>query len=265
MRHRTITSAAVLTTAALAGAGVTMPNECEMSDSLNRLYSYFGVQTFSVSPSARAVHSGDSIRVDAMFVSSFFSSAGFGLGTLGIAPPDLADRTGADTFSISVDSDAPATLAITVTIREDDNGDGVITAGSGDDEWESTEFLVAPGVSVVNIPYGAFTESDFSDGDGLQQFNTTGAMAYIINVESREGLAGGLVTTPTTLWLDHIGLYNGPQSISESVCAGDCDGSGTVDFNDLVSMLFEFGPVGAAVACDADDSGTVDFNDLVTA
>jgi len=48
------------------------------------------------------------------------------------------------------------------------------------------------------------------------------------------------------------------------LCAGDCNDSGAVDFNDLVSMLFEFGNDDAG-ACDADGSGTVDFNDLVTA
>ena len=46
-------------------------------------------------------------------------------------------------------------------------------------------------------------------------------------------------------------------------CAGDCDGSGTVDFADLVAMLFEFGAETAP--CDADASGTVDFADLVAA
>jgi len=49
-----------------------------------------------------------------------------------------------------------------------------------------------------------------------------------------------------------------------ALCLGDCDNSGSVDFNDLVSMLFEFGS-GAGTTCDADESGSVDFNDLVTA
>jgi len=49
------------------------------------------------------------------------------------------------------------------------------------------------------------------------------------------------------------------------ICAGDCDGSGTVDFNDLVAMLFEFGGAPVNEACDADASGGVDFNDLVSA
>ncbi|CAE7209229.1 phrB [Symbiodinium necroappetens] len=50
-----------------------------------------------------------------------------------------------------------------------------------------------------------------------------------------------------------------------AVCVGDCDGSGEVDFNDLVAMLFEFGSEPVVPACDADGSGGVDFNDLVSA
>ncbi|CAE7357433.1 grlQ [Symbiodinium necroappetens] len=50
---------------------------------------------------------------------------------------------------------------------------------------------------------------------------------------------------------------------SSAPCLGDCDNSGTVDFNDLVAMLFEFG--NATPACDADGSQNVDFNDLVAA
>jgi len=62
----------------------------------------------------------------------------------------------------------------------------------------------------------------------------------------------------------HNGSNAGAAFIFRSVCQGDCDGSSTVDFNDLVSMLFEFGN-NTGDACDADGSGTVDFNDLVTA
>ncbi|MEQ9616537.1 MAG: VCBS repeat-containing protein [Phycisphaerales bacterium] len=52
---------------------------------------------------------------------------------------------------------------------------------------------------------------------------------------------------------------------SAAPCLGDCDGNGVVEFNDLVSMLFEFGNETAPVECDADASGVVEFNDLVTA
>ncbi|CAE7746849.1 unnamed protein product [Symbiodinium necroappetens] len=45
-------------------------------------------------------------------------------------------------------------------------------------------------------------------------------------------------------------------------CPGDCDGSRTIDFNDLIATLFEFGDESGGV-CDSDASGLVDFNDLV--
>jgi len=64
----------------------------------------------------------------------------------------------------------------------------------------------------------------------------------------------------------------GPGSINVSVpgpmgaalCVGDCDDSGSVDFNDLVAMLFEFGNSDAG-QCNADQTGRIDFNDLITA
>jgi len=48
------------------------------------------------------------------------------------------------------------------------------------------------------------------------------------------------------------------------ICAGDCDDSGTVDFNDLIAMLFVF-DTDTGDGCDADGSGNVDFNDLISA
>jgi len=66
--------------------------------------------------------------------------------------------------------------------------------------------------------------------------------------------AGGLIV---------VGVASGSAPLPVSACAGDCDDSGTVDFNDLVSMLFQFGGDGGGIGCDADESGSVDFNDLV--
>lgn len=53
----------------------------------------------------------------------------------------------------------------------------------------------------------------------------------------------------------------GPRGAGAS-CLGDCDLDGTVDFNDLIAILFEFGAP-PTPTCDADGSGTVDFNDLI--
>ena len=55
------------------------------------------------------------------------------------------------------------------------------------------------------------------------------------------------------------------QCEASAPCTGDCDKNGTVNFADLVAMLFEFGTPGSSQACDADQSGTVNFADLVSA
>jgi len=62
---------------------------------------------------------------------------------------------------------------------------------------------------------------------------------------------------------DVVAFAGGSAPLPVAACAGDCDDSGAVDFNDLVAMLFQFGGNGGGVGCDADDSGSVDFNDLV--
>ena len=45
-------------------------------------------------------------------------------------------------------------------------------------------------------------------------------------------------------------------------CPGDTDGSGTVDFNDLVELLAAWGPCSGCSA-DFDNSGVVDFDVLI--
>jgi len=61
---------------------------------------------------------------------------------------------------------------------------------------------------------------------------------------------------------DDIAIFD--TILPPPVCLGDCDDSGSVDFNDLVSMLFVFGQ-DTGDACDTDGSGNIDFNDLVFA
>lgn len=53
-------------------------------------------------------------------------------------------------------------------------------------------------------------------------------------------------------------------SPTHASCPGDCDGSGAIEFDDLVAMLFAFGATDPG-DCDADASGSVDFNDLTSA
>jgi len=69
---------------------------------------------------------------------------------------------------------------------------------------------------------------------------------------------------PSLGQIEIVGTVMGSAMLPVLACPGDCDGSGTVDFNDLVAMLFEFGNT-TEIGCNADGSGTVDFNDLVAA
>jgi hypothetical protein len=54
--------------------------------------------------------------------------------------------------------------------------------------------------------------------------------------------------------------------LEEEPCPGDCSDDGTVNFNDLTAMLFQFGDAsGAPAGCDATNDGQVNFNDLTAA
>jgi len=117
----------------------------------------------------------------------------------------------------------------------------------------------APGYVIPG--YGAMYPSDnpsvehvFSgiiDPDGFNSVVITGTL----EINEKGILEGGII----------YGADDFTVAVSASLlCLGDCDASGSVDFNDLVSMLFEFGN-NTGDACDADESGSVDFNDLVAA
>ena len=71
-----------------------------------------------------------------------------------------------------------------------------------------------------------------------------------------------MVLVPTTC-LSIGGEVAGGECTSSTcapVCPADLDGSGSVDFADLVSLLSSWDQPGAA---DLDESGLVDFNDLI--
>ena len=103
---------------------------------------------------------------------------------------------------------------------------------------------------------------------------------YVVGVENQDGSAGTALDNADVLALDTTAL-----SASEALqidfcptaelsaqdacappiplCLGDCDNSGTVDFQDLVAMLFEFGNPTPSAECNADGMGGVNFQDLV--
>jgi len=96
------------------------------------------------------------------------------------------------------------------------------------------------------------TDIQGSDGDGGSSFGDS------VSVSNGTVAAGApLADNSNSVPSGVAHVFSAPAA-----CVGDCDGSGTVDFNDLIAMLFEFG--NSTEACDADNSGTIDFNDLIT-
>lgn len=76
----------------------------------------------------------------------------------------------------------------------------------------------------------------------------------------------GGVTSNNDIYAQRIradGALGGPDA--PPPCLGDADGSGTVDFGDITSVLANFGDTGSPfIPGDADGSGTVDFGDITT-
>jgi len=78
--------------------------------------------------------------------------------------------------------------------------------------------------------------------------------------------AVGTFDTASPAATDTPGTANEPCEIEAPDCPGDVDGNGEVDFQDLLSLLSDFGPCEPGQPCDADfdGNGSVDFQDLLT-
>ena len=83
----------------------------------------------------------------------------------------------------------------------------------------------------------------------------------VVEIEVPMGLT---ITSVPFFCMPHCGFGMIGEIIIESApCAGDLNGSGTVDFSDLVSLLSAWGPCPGCPE-DLDLSGAVDFSDLVS-
>lgn len=60
--------------------------------------------------------------------------------------------------------------------------------------------------------------------------------------------------------IDDMAVYYDNRLIT---CPGNCDGNNTIDFNDLICVLFQFGDDSPTGSIDCDGSGEIDFNDLI--
>lgn len=264
---RSLSIASVL---ALTGAcqAATIPSECEtLSTSLERLYSYFGgVASFSVFQSEEPVYSGAAMGLTINFQPSPFSTAGVAIGTLGISAPSLNINPAADTFSLTIKGPPTGSLRFYVLVREDDDHNGVIDLADGDEEWQSPELEIPTGATTTfNIPAADFFDPGTGSGNGLKNFNDSTRMGLVIDIHSRTLYPGGILTTPRTLHLDHIGFYVGPQTPPPPVCTGDADGNHDINFADVTSVLTNYGaiytPTGPG---DANVNGVVNFADITS-
>lgn len=262
--HRTLCLVAMSLSAVSARAAM-FPTDFETPASqVNRIYSYFGgVASFTVAMSNQPVFSGQSQQLTINFQPSSFSTNGVGVGSLGIAAPSLAQDAANDTFSITISNPSSATLVFYAVIREDDNASGTIDIANGDDEWESNEVLITPGIHSYNLAYSAFVPSGEGSGNGLQNFNNTPRMAFILNFETRSTLPGGLVTTPTTLYFDHVGFFVGAQTPPPPTCAADVNNDLAVNGSDLSVLLGQFGQaVTPGTGADINGDGSISGADL---
>ena len=232
---------------ACAQSNVRMPSEFETPGSeLGRLFSYFGgVASYATSIDPVTIHTGNSCRVDINFRhDTFFRRAGVGVGTLGIVAPVLAVPAGADTFSVTIESPMPmpaGAISVFVTVREDDNADGIIDAMSDDDQWESAPFFLTAGTNVYNIPAAAFIDSNGGTGNDVRNFTTTTRLAWFLTIETATTYPGGIIETPVSMRMDHAGFYVGAQSIPEPACLADFNNDHAVnsqDFFDFTTALF---------------------------
>jgi hypothetical protein len=240
---------ALAATAALAHGQVTIPNEFETDSSrFDPLFAYFGgVASFSTTVSNTTIHSGRSLQCTANFRhDNIFRVAGFAVGTLGItrAAGGLGYAADADTFSITIQSPpAPyvsGQLQLNVAIREDDDGDGIIDTIENDDQWEADNIPVLAGTHVYNVPIAQLVDSDPFAGNNVRNFSTTGMMALLLTFETRTTYPGGIIETPQTLLIDHVGLYTGAQSLPATRCPGDWNSADGVTVQDLFDFLAQW-------------------------
>jgi len=120
-----------------------------------------------------------------------------------------------------------------------DGTDWIALAAGGTAAWETDSFAINPDANAIRwaTSYSFSFDSASPPTDGTVQLETYRSQS-IVNV--------GAVVAAANI-----------------VCLGDCDGSGTVDFNDLVEMLFNFGLDFVPPECDPTEDAQTDFNDLV--
>jgi hypothetical protein len=85
-------------------------------------------------------------------------------------------------------------------------------------------------------------------------------MSVEVIIETRADYPGGMAETPATFYLDHVGLFETPQTLGVADPA-DLNSDGVVDAADLAALIAAWGGAGAA---DLNTDGVVDAADLAS-
>jgi hypothetical protein len=208
----------------------------------------------------------------------------------------IGTGTGAFTAQPEISSTA-FNVPVAVTVA-DVNGDGKPDLIVANEDGDTASILLGNGSGAFqgapNVGVGTSPESvvavDF-DGDGKVDLATSNNFDDTVSVALGNGDGTFKLAVDFTVGSGPVGIAaadlnkdgkpdivsaNGnDNSVSvllntsgQAVCVGDCDGSGDVSINELITMVdIALGnqSVSACTAGDADNSGTIEINEIITA
>jgi hypothetical protein len=207
---------------------------------------------------------------------------GVGDGTF-VAQPEIASLSfNVPTAIVSADFNGDGKPDLAVTNQDNDTVTVLLGDGTG-----VTFQVMTPAPPVGGLPYG-MVAADF-DGDGKVDIATSGNFDDNVSVLIGSGDGTFKPKVDFSVGVAPTGLvatdFNGDgkldiasaneQDSTVSVllnsvaiaCVGDCDGSGDVTVNELITMVnIALGnqPVSACLAGDADQSGDITINEIIT-
>jgi len=163
--------------------------------------------------------------------SAVATPAGVGAWTFAITVP-VEVRAVGTAMGQPFDTVVPGELVLGGTLRETADGIGISASGSLD----RTDPVPAP-APLVSVPF---------------QLPTVLPPGGTANLLMSGTFANGTSVTSASATIAASGTQR---------CMADLDGSGFVDFGDVVTLLLDFGPCSGVCKADLDGSGTVDLSD----
>jgi hypothetical protein len=128
--------------------------------------------------------------------------------------------------------------------------------------------MLQAGTNVYNIPQGALVDTNPGVGNDTRNFAATNRMAFFLTFETRTTFPGGIIETPVSFLIDHVGFYVGAQTIPPPpppACPPDWNGDGGVNSQDFFDFLSDFFAMPARADYNGDGTtNSQDFFDFVT-